>query len=119
MRKIKKRGVMSIDSPLFRMDEAHAGQAIQAARGALFDSWTQGRLAKEAGLNQSHLSKLERATIPMTVPMFAHLLRRMGVITFEVRPQSGEFMIDGRVLRPATCDRFGRITAKPTLEVVK
>ena len=105
-----------VDAPLYRMDEAHAGQAVQAARGAMSKPWTQRRLAGEAGINQSHLSKLERAAVPMTVPMLAHLFRRMGVITFEVRVQSGEFLVDGRVVRPATFDKFGRRTAKPSLE---
>jgi transcriptional regulator with XRE-family HTH domain len=100
------------------MDEAHSGQAVQAARGAMFEPWTQGRLAGEAGLSQSHLSKLERGENPMTVAMLAHLLRRMGVITFEVRVQSGEFLVDGRVVRPATFDKFGRRTARPSLETL-
>ena len=99
-----------IDSPLFGMDQAHAGQAIQAARSSMHEPWTQKRLAREAGLNQSHLSKLERGETAPTVAMVAHLLRRMGVLTLEIRVQSGEFWIDGRAMRPAT------FTSKPSLE---
>ena len=101
---------------LFQMDRAHAGQAIKAARRSMFEPWTQKRLAREAGVNQSHLSKLERGETALTVAMAAHLLRRMGILTLEVRVQSGEFLIDGREMRPATFNAYGLCLSMPDLE---
>jgi len=86
---------------LREIDTLHAGETLEAVRRSrVRDPWTQGRLAKEAGLNQSHLSKLERGKVQTSVSMWVHLLRVMGVMSVEIRPQSGEFLVDGRELRP-------------------
>ena len=86
---------------LREIDTLHAGETLEAVRRSRArDPWTQGRLAEEARLNQSHLSKLERGKVQLTVSMWVHLLRVMGVMSVEIRPQSGEFVVDGRELRP-------------------